>query len=176
MLAKWGIQNINFGLWENPYFFTFRMLVDQFHQRRKQFKSVPSEEQVDFILDNKVEKTPILEAWDEYLDKAGDTIRSRFGATPRFENDLQFEALQTADLWAWWVRKWCQEWSEDDGIGVPPKMRDLDFGTWRGNKRLKIAISTNEDTISDALQNVGIQALSDALGLEPSFEPRSYET
>lgn len=176
MQVKYGIQNLNWGLWENPYFFTFRILVDQFHQRRKQFKSIPPEQPVDFYFDDKVEKRPILEAWDQYLHKAGDVVRARFGATPRFENDLQFEALQTADLWAWWVRKWYEEWSEDDGVGVPPKMRDLNFGTWRGKERLKIIFSANEDTIAAALQNVAVQALSDAMGLESSFEPRSYET
>jgi len=176
MLSKYGIQKMNWGLWSNPYFFTFRILVDQFHQRRKLFKSLPPDEQVDFIFDDKVEKKPILEAWDGYLRKAGDTIRSRFGATPRFENDLQFEALQTADLWAWWVRKWYEEWREDDGVSAPQKMIDLDFGSWRGKKRLKIVFSANENSIAAALQNVAVQALSDAMGSDPSlFKPNTYE-
>ncbi|MEA2345998.1 MAG: hypothetical protein QOF63_4167 [Thermoanaerobaculia bacterium] len=175
MLKKYGVQELNFGLWGNPYFFTFRVLVDQFHQRRNQFKSLPPDETVDFIFDEKVEQKPILEAWDQYLLNAGDKVRPRFGATPRFESDLQFEALQTADLWAWWVRKWYQEWLEDDGTGVPPTMRDLDFGSWCGNPRLKIVFGANEGTITAALENVLIQALNDAQNLGLSFEPKSYE-
>jgi hypothetical protein len=175
ILEKHGVQKLNFGLWENPYFFTFRILIDQFHQRRHQFKSVPPDETVDFIFDEKVEKKPIIEAWDQYLLNAGDRVRPRFGATPRFESDLQFEALQTADLWAWWVRKWYQEWDEDDGTGAPPKMRDLDFGSWRGKTRLKIVFGANEDAIAGALENVAVQALSDAQNLGLSFEPKSYE-
>jgi hypothetical protein len=176
MLASYGVQDLDWKYWENPYFFTFRILVDQFHQRRKQFKSISADEPVDFIFDDKVEKKPILKAWDEYLLKGGETIRARFGATPRFESDLQFEALQSADLWAWWVRKWYQEWPEDDGAGVPPKMRDLDFGAWRGKERLKIIFSANEDAITAALQNVAIQALSDKMGLDSSsFQPNTYD-
>jgi len=170
IFAKYRVQNLNLGLWANPYFFTFRVLVDQFHQRRNQLKSIPPDEQVDFIFDDKVEKKPILEAWDGYLLRAGDKIKSRFGATPRFENDLQFEALQTADLWAWWIRKWYEGWKEDDGKSVPPQMRDLNFGSWYGKKRLKIALSANEDAIAGALENVAIQALNDALDLGISFD------
>ena len=173
--TKYGIKDIDWALWGNAYFFAFRVLIDQFHQRRKQFESIPADEPVDFYFDEKVEKKAIREAWDEYLGRATPEIRARYGNEPRFENDLHFEALQTADLWAWWVRKWYQEWT-DDGSGVPPKLRDLDFGTWKGKQRPKtrIILSANEDAIAKALENVAIQSLNDALKLGLSFEPRSY--
>jgi hypothetical protein len=38
------------------------------------------------------------------------------GDEPTHKSDINVKPLQAADLWAWWVRKWCREdapdWSE----------------------------------------------------------------
>jgi len=148
--------NVNFGMWTNPYFFAFRILLDGFHTQRNNFTSVPAGEKVDFIFDDRVEKTAILQAWNEYLEGRDEEVRGRYGATPRFENDQDFLPLQAADLWAWWVR----EWYEEDASLTPDKMRDLDFGKWRGKKRLKIVLGATEDQVVEALQAVPIELIA----------------
>lgn len=148
--------NVGFGLWTNPYYVAFRILLDGFHAERHNFTSIPADEKVDFIFDDRVEKTPILQVWNEYLENRDDDIRDRYGATPRFENDQEFLPLQAADLWAWWVR----EWYEEDASFIPDKMRDLNFGKWRGKKRLKIALSATEDQLLEALKAVPVESFA----------------
>jgi hypothetical protein len=148
---------INLNLWENTYFFAFRMLLDNFHNWREKFQShIPLDEKVDFIFDEKTEKHPILEAWEEYVGTRDDEVRAYYGATPRFENDQDFLPLQAADLWAWWVR----EWYEEDANSIPDKLRTYDFGKWRGRERPNIVISANEDQLLDLLQSVAISELA----------------
>lgn len=65
-------------------------------------------------------------------------------------------ALQAADFWAWWVRRWYEE----DAIDWPDKMKALDFGLWRGTPREMIVFSMNEDQIFDMLQQVSLEAMS----------------
>jgi len=142
---------VNLGPWTNPYFFTYRLLMDKFHAERKTFQSkFPLDNQVDFIFDERTEKKMIIRGWDEYIEKRPDEIRSHYGSAPRFENDQKFLPLQAADLWAWWVR----EWYEEDSDPVPDRLRDMDFGNWRGKKRPNIIISATEDGIVDVLQSV----------------------
>ena len=144
---------VNLGPWTNPYFFVFRVLIDKFHQERNKFKSkLPLDRKVDFIFDERAEKKAILQAWDEYIDKREDEIKPYYGSVPRFEDDRAFLPLQAADLWAWWVRKWYEE----DLIAFPDKLRDYDFGSWRGNKRPNIVISADEDGILDVFQSVAV--------------------
>ena len=85
---------VNYGIWTNPYYVAFRILLDGFHQQRNNFTSIHAGEKVDFIFDDRVEKAPILQAWDEYLENRDDEVRARYGATPRFENDQEFLPLQ----------------------------------------------------------------------------------
>ena len=153
-----NLNSIDFKHWANPYFFTFRLLMDEFHIHRNGWKSIPAGEKVDFIFDKRSEKKPILEAWDEYIDRApNDDVRESFGSSPHFEDDQEFLGLQAADLWAWWVR----EWYEEENSPIPQKMRDLDFGLWRGKPRLKIVFSMDEDQILEALRTIALQHLID---------------
>lgn len=146
--------SVDFDRWNNPYYFTFRGLIDHFHISRGTLKPlVPLSELVDFIFDNQTEKSFILSAWDEYLSKRADDIRGYYGATPRFEDDQKFLPLQAADLWAWWVR----EWYEEDATPRPTRMADFDFGMWRGKKRSTMTICFNEDQIFEMLQGLAIE-------------------
>jgi hypothetical protein len=159
--AQWRVErwcdnqqwtNIDWGKWKNPYFVTFRCLMDRFHNARKQFEAIiPLTETVDFIFDNQTEKSFILAAWDDYIDARPDDIRDYYGAKPRFEDDQKFLPLQAADFWAWWVR----EWYEEDADALPPRMEAFDFfGRWRGKKRPCIAISFDEQEIFEALKGI----------------------
>ena len=99
---RWSVK---LGVFENPYFVTFRILLLKFHEEREKFSSkIPLDKKVDFIFDERTEKTAILAAWDDTLEMFEESARSHFGAASRFENDQEFLPLQAADLWAWWVR------------------------------------------------------------------------
>jgi hypothetical protein len=141
---------VNLGLWTNPYFVAFRVLLDGFHTHRKNFDSIPIGVKIDFIFDERAEKTAILQAWGDYLENRED--RDQFGAAPRFENDQEFLPLQAADLWAWWAR----EWYEEDASHLPDRLRDINFGGWRGKRRKKIALSVTEDQLFEAFQGVAV--------------------
>lgn len=154
---------VDWGDWQNPYFFTFRTLMDGFHQKRDDFaKIIPLSEQVDFYFDDRAEKRVIFAAWDEYIESTSKDVRKFYGAHPRFEDDRRFLPLQAADLWAWWVRRWYEE----DASDFPDKMRDFDFGEWQGNYRRMIAISLNEQQIFDRLRSVLLESSKVAINRE----------
>jgi hypothetical protein len=149
---------IHIGQWTNPYMFSFRRLLDSFYLDRSLAKfaeQLPPNEKVDFIFDDKSEKSNILAAWDGIIEKAPDGIREYSGATPRFENDQEFLGLQAADLWAWWVR----HWYEEDSFDPPDKMKDFDFETWRGHKRSFFHSSIREDEIINVFQRIAADAV-----------------
>jgi hypothetical protein len=151
-------MTIDLGTWTNPYYFTFRLLLDVFHIRADLVKPfLPEGKTVDFIFDDRSEKRFILAAWDEISQKMAPEINLALGSTPRFENDQKFLQLQAADLWAWWVR----EWYEEDSISTPPKMNQLDFGTWPGKRRMKLVMAIEEDGIFDLLRAVVIDNIAD---------------
>lgn len=153
----WHI-NVNFGPWANEYFFLWHILIDGFHaNREKAEKRIPLDEQVDFIFDEKSEEA-LLPPWNEYVANRPAEVREFFGAKPLFANDQKFLALQAADLWAWWVRKWYEE----DANDVPDKMRNFDFGKWQGKKRPSLAITVNEDAIFEKFQQLMFEALPTA--------------
>ena len=121
-------KNINWGVFANPYVFTFRCLMDGFHAGRSNFTSLIGEnDRVDFILDQQSEKKIILSFWDDYIAARPEKEILLFGATPRFEDDKQFLPLQAADLWAWWTR----HWYTTGAINESPK---LEIPNWMGGK------------------------------------------
>jgi hypothetical protein len=142
ILAQLGMSFALFRF-ENPFFFMFRCLMDDFHKKgREAVKHViPLSETVDFIFDDQSEKSYILAGWDDFVSEMPEEERQYYGATPRFENDQDFLPLQAADLWAWWVR----EWYEEDAFHPPDKMLALDFGKWRGKNRFMYVYALTED-------------------------------
>ncbi len=136
--------HINWDALSNPYYVTFRCLLDMFHLERDQMADViPLDEQVDFIFDYRDEKKTILSIWDEYIKARPDEVKKYYGAAPRFEDDEKFLPLQSADLWAWWVRKWYKE-------ETPEKIKAVDFSEFNihaTRKHLKIEITFDEDQL-----------------------------
>jgi hypothetical protein len=105
----WALYNrIDWGPFDDPFFFTFRALIDCVHSHREKFIYLP-DEKIDFIFDDQSQKKTVLSAWDLFVAGREDAARNRFGATPRFENDKEFLPLQAADLWAWWIREWHEQ-------------------------------------------------------------------
>jgi hypothetical protein len=152
MTEPFGIS-FGFADWDNPYYFSFRTFMDTFHSRRGLFdKVIPLDETVDFYFDDKVEKSIIFNAWNDYQNTIPEQNRKYYGATPRFENDRdrRFLPLQAADLWAWYVR----EWYEEDCVDVPDKMKAFDFGGWTGKQRPSLTIVMSENQILDRLKEL----------------------
>lgn len=136
--------HINWDALSNPYYVTLRCLLDMFHLARNQMvDAIPLDEQIDFIFDYRDEKKTILSIWDEYIKARPDVVKKYYGAVPRFEDDEKFLPLQSADLWAWWVRKWYKE-------GTPEKIKAVDFSEFNihaTRKHLKIEITFDEDQL-----------------------------
>lgn len=144
-----------FGMWGNPYYICFRALIDGIHHNRESISHiVPVTEKINFIFDERSEKKEIVAAWDDIVQQADEKAQRLVGATPRFENDRVFLPLQAADLWAWWVR----EWYEEEEAEIPQKMKNFDFGTWKGSKRKFIVVTTSETQIAKSLMGNALYA------------------
>jgi hypothetical protein len=151
--------NVDMQSWANPYFFSFRLLLDLFHQQKHMLEHViPLDEKVDFIFDDRTEKKYIRKVWDDSVEGKEPEMRERFGAEPRFEKDADdFVALQAADFWAWWVR----EWYEEDNYDPPEKMANFDFGLWRGKKRPFLTVYATEDKLLEVFQSLCMRNIID---------------
>lgn len=103
------IPSVNFewGDFTNDFLFTFRCLMDMFHNRRNVSNEVLGDGvPVQFIFDNQMGEEPIVKAfWDAYQRSRRPEVRRLYAEKPRFEDDEDFLPLQAADMWAWWVRK-----------------------------------------------------------------------
>lgn len=139
---------IDWGSYANPYFITFRCLVDMFHIHRPEMvEAMPLGEKIDFFFDDRTDKKPILDMWENYIAARPDAIKEYYGAMPRFEDDMDFLPLQAADYWAWWVRKWCVD-------GTPEKIAECNFGDFGllGNKKfLRVDICFDEAALVTSL-------------------------
>jgi hypothetical protein len=145
---------LNWAELAEPYFASFRALMDHFHARRREMErntpELPPDAAIDFYFDEHTDKKKVRAMWDGYMGRRPPEQRRLFGNEPRFENDRRFLPLQAADLWAWWVRKWCQESRGPDAI------QRLDFGGhWQGTGYPpRIHIEMNEDQWVTALAAV----------------------
>lgn len=149
-----GVNELPFDIeeiknfWRNPYYFTFRLLMDGFHIWRAQNQELfPGDSPVQFVFDNNSQKQVIRKVWDDYIATRSDSIRPTYGAEPRFEDDREFLPLQAADLRAWWVRKWATELGMNNiGAGVFPFIVP--------EKKVKsLTIHINNDGIFETVMN-----------------------
>lgn len=149
-MSRIVVQNaeIDWGGYANPYFIAFRALVDLFHlNRRNMTQAIPIDQKIDFYFDDRMEKKPILEMWDNYMKARPEATKDFYGAAPRFEDDMILLPLQAADFWVWWVRKWYLE-------RTPEKIKSCAFGSFglRGERRfLRVEITYNEDQLVESL-------------------------
>jgi hypothetical protein len=156
--------NLDVCDWENPYYALFRGIMDGFHKNRELMKDdIALDETVDFIFDDKTEKSVILSQWNSYLNYRPE-LRQFYGATPRFENDQIFLPLQAADLWAWQVREWYEgeEVPRPDGKAIrPEKMANFDFGSFKGKKRRPtLVMDFTRENLIETLANSQVQRVS----------------
>jgi hypothetical protein len=130
--------DIDWGTYANPYFVTFRCLMDMFHiHRHKMTELLPAEQKIDFYFDNQSDKKAIIEMWENYIKERSEEVRKFYGAAPSFREDEEFLPLQAADFWAWWVRKWYQD-------GIPEKILNWDFDAFEPTRKRKTLRSCRE--------------------------------
>lgn len=142
---------IDWGVYANPYFVTFRCLMDMFHiHRLKMTELITADQKIDFYFDNQSDKRAIVEMWDTYIKERPEEVQKFYGAAPSFKDDEEFLPLQAADFWAWWVRKWYQD-------GTPEKILHWDFDAIepaRKRKFLRIEIAFDQDQLAITMMRV----------------------
>lgn len=133
------LRKIDWGFFQNPYLVAWRCLLDHMHgpaSRPIIEEVLPAGKKINFVFDQQTEKKFILPIWDEFVATRPDSYRATIGSTPRFEDDQEFLALQAADFWAWWSRKWYVD-------GTLEKHDKMRFGHWKVHRldypRLSIA-------------------------------------
>lgn len=129
-----------------PYYLLFSELLAVFAKRRNELSQVINfVGKLDFIFDNKTEKSPIISTWDERISMLDEGAKEYYSNTPRFEDDREFLPLQAADLWAWWARKAMQ----DNDIEV---LRTGRVGNWKELPRFgRVVMPFTEDTLTKTL-------------------------
>jgi Protein of unknown function (DUF3800) len=101
----------------NPFFAAFTRIIKALPEYQE---SMGISDPVDFIFDDRTEKTHVMDAWDLMKASAHPVTRRFMGANPRFEKDDDFPPLQAADLFVWWVRRWESEGQYDLPRNKPP--------------------------------------------------------
>jgi hypothetical protein len=148
-------MKINWAGWKNPYLFGFRALTDVINRRRSELGPVLRPyETIDFIFDERSEKSRIIPAWETIRLSLPQQEAALYGKTPRFEDDEEFLPLQAADFWAWWVRKWAVDQNRADAIGVFPW--EFDEG-----KPPRLILSLDEEGFIEYLTNIAKPLLPD---------------
>ncbi len=158
--------------WDAPRFYwvAFQCLMDKFQLEREQLAAhlIPVDETIQFHMDETYDSKFVNRIWPEYLQNRSYSMRSRYGDVPIFENDKTTLPLQAADLWAWWVRQWCDS-------GEPERIGKHDFaefvvGQTKKRPRVTIDIAFTEDDFLSSLERM---ASSQTAGRNILVLPRS---
>jgi hypothetical protein len=91
---------------ENPYFFAYKAIMDMLAQHQD---DLGIDEPVNFVFDDQSEKNRTRGLWDLLKLSSAPRFRKNMGDEPSFKKDEDVLPLQAADLYAWWIRKWCLE-------------------------------------------------------------------
>lgn len=163
-------MDIDWDKYASPYIVAFRCLMDIFHTARNDMiEFFPKNQKIDFFFDDNSEKEVIIEMWDNYIKNRSEKVREFYGSLPHFKNDEEFLPLQTADFWAWWVRKWYKE-------NTPEKVQKWGFEDFKPNKKrkyLRIEIVINQD---DLMENM-IKLIRSFIGPEkPIIDLRGLDS
>lgn len=101
--TKWPASVTDLADLQNPFFLGFKGITVGVTQAQK---NIGISEPIDFIFDNEGEKGKIFNGWDRLKLTARPEVQRLMGDPPIFRDDTKVPALQAADLFAWWVRKW----------------------------------------------------------------------
>lgn len=110
---SWPVAVTGLDKIKNPYYFAFKAITDIVAQYQDQ---LGIDEPVDFVFDDQSESEAVKGLWTLIKLSSAPEYRKNMGAEPAHKSDTDVKPLQAADLWAWWVRKWCREgvldWSQ----------------------------------------------------------------
>lgn len=151
---------------ENPYYFGFKAIMDKFAANQSQLGIT---EPVDFIFDEETEKKRTLSGWDRIKYSATGDVAALLGDTPIYRDDEKTLPLQSADLFAYWVRQWELQGIPDALATLPfpwEKQRDIprmeirfekddflkEFQRWRDDPTILQRALMSDEEISQALQ------------------------
>jgi hypothetical protein len=151
---------------ENPYYFGFKAITDLMAQAQH---DLGINEPVDFVFDDDGEKNLTQEAWDWLLLSSAPEFRKNMGATPHYDKDERLKPLQAADLYAWWVRKWVSEGTEN-------WLRDLPFPWSRQRDIRRVHWNAREqDFWAEFKRGLNPEALARARVTNPKAALRELE-
>jgi hypothetical protein len=86
----------------NPYIF---LLFDLIKTYARHHQKLGLGRNIEFVFDEQMgADRHVLNAW-QYLSEHAPSIRHILGSTPKFENDEKVLPLQSADMLAWWIRR-----------------------------------------------------------------------
>lgn len=103
---KYPVEIIGLDKIKNPYYFGFKAITDIVAQHQGQ---LGIDEPVDFVFDDQSESEDVRDIWNLIKLSSAPEYRKNMGDEPVHKSDINIKPLQAADLWAWWVRKWCRE-------------------------------------------------------------------
>lgn len=151
--------------WRDPFYLSFRMMMDSFHVARvQQPELVPLDEVVDFYFDDTHQKKHIHAIWEDYLAERPQEFRSAYGREPRFENDEEFLPLQAADFLAWWQREWAEEYGvANTEKGSYPFKREKSVWT--------VTLSPSEEELTTVIRSAVITGVEKYVRLGGQFFP-----
>ena len=128
--------------------FVFNVLVDSLFRQcyeRKEIRNWVNENgPIELYIDNDVVSFASLDDWATLIQILPIGAQEMVGERPRPADDENILPLQAADFWAWWVR-------EDYEQGGKYKIRDGDFGSWKGSPIREFSITMGEDQIVESL-------------------------
>jgi hypothetical protein len=108
-------QPIAWGNSAKPYVLAVVHLVSWCAQHNIELqKVVGSDGPIEFFFDERSERKPLREGWDESVEKMPPEERQKFGAELHFANDKKFLGLQAADYLAGWARYWSERGEEPE--------------------------------------------------------------
>jgi hypothetical protein len=127
---KWPVKVTGLERIKNPYFFGFKAITDMLAQYQGQ---LGIDEPVDFIFDDQSESADLKGLWAMLKLSSAPEFRKNMGREPMHKSDIDAVPLQAADMWAWWVRKWCKENVSNWGKTLP-----FPWGMRRDIRRLHV--------------------------------------
>lgn len=110
-------------MWENPYYFAWRVVVTLSLEGAKLLGLI---DPMEFIFDTQSDKVNVIKSWDNYYESVPIITRQKLRGPPSFKNDEDVMPLQAADMIAWWARR--------QYIKDKLRMRDLFPIEWTGGK------------------------------------------
>lgn len=142
-----GIKNWN--KLKNPFYEGFRHLW-QGVARMQDFLGI--HEPVDFVFDEQTEQANIRDGWNRMYLSVSPDMRAKLGRLPYPLNDAEDLPLQSADMWAWLVRRWF-------ALGSDKGIRTLDFRSlnfaWDAKRNIRrMNVVVNEAVIKSELAHV----------------------